>query len=169
MALVNTALRVLQFFWTLLIMALIGNIIATSFAGNPSLINYDMFVAVFSMLSLFYLIPASFRDSFVIHPVLMVALDVLNTIFFFCGAVAMAAELRVHSCGDPNYTLNNKITNGSFDRTKRCREAQASTAFLWFGFASFLVSAVLSALQGRSGGVNVRGVRRPGQPHMSQV
>jgi hypothetical protein len=82
-------------------MALVGNIIATAFTGNPSIINYDMFVAVFAMLSLFYLIPATLRDSFIIHPFIMIVLDVLNTLFFFCGAVATAAKLGVHSCGNP--------------------------------------------------------------------
>ena len=78
-------------------MALVGNIIAEAFAGNPSLINYDMFVAVFSMLSLFYLFAATWNESFSIHPILPVALDLLNTLFFFCAAVAMAAELGAHS------------------------------------------------------------------------
>ena len=82
-------------------MALVGNIIATSFAGNPSIINYDMFVSVFAMLTLFYLIPATFQESLMVHPIIMIVIDVLNTIFFFCGAVAMSADLRVHSCGNP--------------------------------------------------------------------
>ena len=81
-------------------MALVGNMIADAFAGNPSLVNYDMFVAVFGMLSLFYLIPASIKEEIRGHPIIMVAHDVLNTIFFFCAAVAMAAELKVHSCSN---------------------------------------------------------------------
>lgn len=81
-------------------MALVGSIIASAFAGNPSLINYDMFVAVFSMLSLIVLIAGAFNESFLGHPVVPVALDLLNTLFFFCAAVAMAAELGVHSCGN---------------------------------------------------------------------
>jgi len=116
---INLGMRVFQFICTLLIMSFVGkflsvsakcifrsltmvsgNIIATSFAGNPSLINYDMFVAVFGMLSLFYLIPATLKESFQGHPLLMVALDTLNSLFFFCGAIAMAAELHVHSCSN---------------------------------------------------------------------
>lgn len=81
-------------------MALVGNMIQTAFSGNSSLVNYDMFVAVFGMLSLFYLIPATLKEDFQFHPLLMVALDVLNALFFFCAAVAMAAELGVHSCGN---------------------------------------------------------------------
>ena len=100
LSIVNLAMRGLQFFWALLIMALVGNMIATSFAGNPSIVNYDMFVAVFSMLSLFYLIPATVKESFAIHPMIMIALDAINVLLYFCGAVAMAAYLHVHSCGN---------------------------------------------------------------------
>jgi hypothetical protein len=81
-------------------MSLIGNIIADAFSGNPSIINYDMFVAVFAMLSLFYLIAISFNEAFMGHGAIPLLLDVLNTIFFFCGAVATAAKLGVHSCGN---------------------------------------------------------------------
>lgn len=81
-------------------MALVGNMIASAFAGNPSLINYDMFVAVFGMLSLFYLIAIAFNDSFTGHSIVPVALDTLNVLFFFCAAVAMAAELGAHSCSN---------------------------------------------------------------------
>lgn len=89
----------LQFFFTLLIMALVGNMIASASSGNPSIINYDMFVAVFGMLSLIYLIAGTVNEGLSGHPLLMVGLDVLNCLFFFCGAVAMAADLGVHSCG----------------------------------------------------------------------
>jgi hypothetical protein len=65
------------------------------------------------------------------------------------------------------YTLTNHITNGSPNTAKRCREAQASTAFLWFGWAAFVASLIFSILGG-SGGVNLRGGIRRG-PAMSQV
>lgn len=79
-------------------MALVGNMIATSFAGNPSVINYDMFVSVFAMLSLFYLIAICFKEQFTIHKFVPATLDLLNVLFWFCAAVAMAAELGAHSC-----------------------------------------------------------------------
>lgn len=81
-------------------MALVGNMIADAIAGNPSIINYAIFVSVFSMLSLIYLIAVSFNDGFAGHPAIPLALDALNMLFFFCGAVAFAAELRVHSCSN---------------------------------------------------------------------
>lgn len=98
----------------------------------------------------------------------MIVVDVLNTLFWFCGAVAFAGELTAHSCSNQHFLDTNKVTNGTSpgNREKRCREGQASTAFLWFGFASFAVSSVMSGLQGKSSGMNMRGgaggVRRTG-------
>lgn len=89
-------------------MALVGNMIADAFGGNPSTVNYAIFTSAFSMLSLFYLIPASMSASWVIHPILMVVVDALNTIFFFCGGIAMAAQLHAHSCSNqvsPSHTM----------------------------------------------------------------
>ena len=80
-------------------MALIGNVIHDAKAGNPSIVNYVMFVAVFSMLTLFYLIAASINEGFAVNPIIPVAVDGINVLLFFCGAVALAAQLGVHSCG----------------------------------------------------------------------
>lgn len=97
--------------------------IATSRAGDPSIVNYTMFVAVFSMLSLFYLIPAAIKDGFGV-PVAMIALDVLNAIFYFCGAVALAAYLGVHSCS--NGVSLHQIRVG-LHRLTRLRTTRAAT------------------------------------------
>lgn len=80
-------------------MSLIGNMIATAIAGNHAVVNYTIFVAIFGMLSLFYLLPSAFLDRFDI-PIANIALDALNALFWFCAAVAMAAYLGVHSCGN---------------------------------------------------------------------
>ena len=79
-------------------MALVGNMIADAIGGNPSIVNYVMFVSVFGMLSLFYLIVGTINETFAISPFFMLAADALNTIFFFVGGVALAAYLKVHSC-----------------------------------------------------------------------
>jgi hypothetical protein len=69
-----------------------------------------------------------------------------------------------------DYLENNGIVNGSNNRSKRCREAQGTTAFAWFGFATYAVSAVFSAMSAKSSGVNLRGNGiRKGGPVMSQV
>ncbi|KAJ5108340.1 hypothetical protein N7456_005015 [Penicillium angulare] len=170
---VQMGLRVWEFVWTLLIMSLVGNMINEAFAGNPSSINYTMFLSAFSMLSLFYLIPASISDTWAFHPILVIIVDVLNNIFFFCAAIALAAKLESHSCGNSSYTLHNEITNGAHNRSKRCREAQAVTAFLWFGWAGYMASTVVSVFLSRASNVNLRGRsgsrRTAGRPSMAQV
>jgi len=167
-SLVNLIMRGLQFFWALLILALVGDMISDAKAGNPSIVNYAMFCAVFAMLTLFYLIPATFIDSLAIGGIVPLVLDALNTLFWFCGAVAFAAKLGVHSCSNKDYLKDNKITNGAKNMHQRCQESQASTAFLWFGFAAFAVSTVLSGLASRGGG-SVRPSRIGRGPAMSQV
>jgi hypothetical protein len=86
-------------------MALVGNMIASAFSGNPSIVNYDMFVAVFGMLSLLYLIPATLKEAFQFHPIIMIALDLLNTFFYLIGGIATAAYLGVHSCSNSVSTV----------------------------------------------------------------
>ena len=80
-------------------MALVGNMVAEAVGGNPSIVNYTMFVAVFGMLSLLYLIGATIVEA-LFWPVVVLALDALNTIFFLVGGIALAADLGVHSCGN---------------------------------------------------------------------
>lgn len=80
-------------------MALTGNMI-NQWSYGPAVINYALFVSVFGMLTLLYLLPASFMDKLAFHPAIPLALDVLNLIFWFCGAVALAAELHVQSCSN---------------------------------------------------------------------
>ncbi|KAH8796706.1 putative Non-classical export protein 2 [Hyaloscypha finlandica] len=159
-------LRASQFIWTLLITALIGNVIAEAFSGNPSSVNYAIFVAVFSWIVLLIGIVAAVMDS---ENIILIALDTLAVIFTFVAGVVLAAKLHVHSCGNSSYTTTNSLTNGSHDTSKRCRELQASTAFFWFLFASFVGSLVLGIM----GGGGTMSMRRPGigrkGPSMSQV
>ncbi|GIJ82976.1 hypothetical protein Asppvi_001493 [Aspergillus pseudoviridinutans] len=169
---IQIGLRVWEFVFSVLVMALIGNIIAMAFAGNPATINYSMFTATFSIVSLFYLVPASINMNWAIHPIIMITLDVLNNIFFLTAGIALAAKLECHSCSNDNYTLHNEITNGANNRQKRCREAQASVAFLWFAWAGYMASTIISIISARSATAGVRGRtgRAPrGRPSMAQV
>ncbi|KAJ6178631.1 hypothetical protein N7519_009092 [Penicillium mononematosum] len=169
---VQLGLRAWEFLWTLLVMALIGNMIAEAFSGNPATVNYSIYVSVFSMLTLFYLIPASYNIDWSGHPIIMIIIDALNCIFFFCAAIALAARLECHSCNNEEYLKSNEITNGAEDMTKRCREAQASVAFLWFAWAGYMASFIVSVFMWRSSAGPSRsrtGSRRGGRPNMTQV
>jgi hypothetical protein len=178
-----------QFLFSLIVMALIGNIIAQAFAGNPASVNYAMFTSAFSMASLFYLIPATWDDRFSGHPIIVIVLDALNAIFFLTSGIVLAARLEAHSCSNhvgfclspsncttlltmhQHYLAHNEVTNGSlYHREKRCREAQASTAFLWFAWAAYTASLLMSIVNARSS-TNLRPSTRPAvrRPGMSQV
>ena len=67
--------------------------------GNPSVVNYQIFVGAFSFLSLMYLFPSTCVER-LRHKTITLVLDGLNTLFFFAGGVALAARLGVHSCGN---------------------------------------------------------------------
>jgi hypothetical protein len=82
-----------------LVMVLVANMIQSTGSG-PAIVNFDLFVAVFAMLSLVYLIIATLNESFIFHPAIMLGLDLANTIWTFIGAVATAAILGNHSCGN---------------------------------------------------------------------
>lgn len=90
-------------------MALIGNMIAEAFAGNPATVNYSMYTAAFSMLTLFYLVPASFNLDWALHPIIMIVVDLLNAIFFFACAIALAARLECHSCSNEVSSFSRRI------------------------------------------------------------
>ena len=81
-------------------------------AGNPSIVNYVMFAAVFAALSLIYLIAATISNSFAINPLFMVIADALNVLFFLIGGIALAAKLRVHSCGNDVCSLGFRLVLG---------------------------------------------------------
>ncbi len=69
-------------------------------AGNHSSINFTMFVAVFSLLSLFYLIATTVRESLAKPAMLPSLLDLVNTLLFLIAAIVLSAKLGVHSCGN---------------------------------------------------------------------
>ncbi|EEH16983.2 hypothetical protein PABG_07070 [Paracoccidioides brasiliensis Pb03] len=168
---INIALRGVEWFFTIIIMALIGNMIADAFHGSAASVNYILFVSAFSMLTLFYLTAAAISESFMIHPLVVCFVDLLNDIFIFCGAVALSLKLRVRDCSNKAFTSTNSITRGAPDQEKRCREAQAATAFLWFLWAAFIASTVISGLGVRGTMAEMHGPRpgRRGHPSMAQV
>ncbi|KAI9768858.1 MAG: hypothetical protein M1840_004672 [Geoglossum simile] len=152
----QVALRCLQAFCTLLVLALVGNMVHEATHGNPSVVNYQIFVGAFSFLSLIFLLVSAKYEGLHDLKAVVVILDWLNTLFFFAGGVALAAKLGVHSCSNNAYLKVNHVTNGANNMTKRCHEAQAATAFLWFGFLAYLVSAVLSSIAAKRTSVNLR-------------
>ncbi|KAF1845430.1 uncharacterized protein K460DRAFT_366311 [Cucurbitaria berberidis CBS 394.84] len=163
----SMGLRGWQLLCAVIVTALMGNNIHRATNGTTSIVNYSFFVGLWWLVTLLYFLPTSFIEKFSI-PVVDIAMDSLSVLFGFCAAVAMPAYLGAHSCSNSAYTITNKVTNSSHNTEKNCRQAQATTVFLWFGWAAFVASLVFSFMSGRGSGANLRGMRRGG-PSMSQV
>lgn len=160
----RVGLRASQLLWTLLITALIGNVIALNDNGHMAAINFTMFVAVLSWLAVLYGLAASIINAIAI-PIAMLALDGIVTLFTFISAVVLSARLGVVNCANTSGRGGGWIAYGAADTEKRCREIQASTVFMWFLFISFVASFVLTFIDFRRGGGSVR----HGRPNMAQV
>jgi hypothetical protein len=171
---IKTLIRGFQLFCTLIVTALIGNVIASnvSAAGSATAaINFSMFVAVICWLAAIYGLVCTLTGvmSSVAKPIIILSLDGVATLFTFIDAVVLAAKLKAVNCADldPKNLGDDYIAFGSLDDTKRCREIQASTAFLWFLFATFIGSLFFSFgdFKGRGVGGSVHSSR----PSMAQV
>src|SRR5277367_618013 len=125
-------IRTVEIIFGIIVLAMAAALVANQpSGGSPSQINYSVFVGVFSLLSWFYTVGASsYSPEGLGSPIIVVILDSLNLLFYFCGGIAMAVAMRVHSCGNAAYVITNGITAGS---TQRCHEGQTLTAFLWCG------------------------------------
>lgn len=168
---INIALRGIALLWVFLITALIGNVIASNVNARGSAeaaVNFAMFVAALSWLAVLYGLIASFVTSLAI-PIVLLALDGLVVLFTFIAAIVLAAKLGAPNCGSINADDHSRswIAFGSPGHVeKRCREIQASTAFMWFLWATFSACLALSIKESRGG---LGGSIRSSRPAMSQV
>lgn len=156
MELIQIALRGLQLLWVIILTGLLGNIIAAHHGNafvSAAAVNFSMFVTVLAWLATLYGLAVAVAASLAI-PVLVMAADAVVVLFTFIDAIVLAALLKLPGCG--------RFSGGT---ETKCRELQASTAFMWFLFATFLGSLALAALAFRRGG---GGSVRSG-PTMKQV
>lgn len=154
MEIIQIAIRALQLLWVILLTALLGNVIATNNNGSfvsAAAVNFSMFVTVLAWIVTLYGLAVAFAESLAI-PIVVMATDAVVVLFTFIAAVVLAALLGVPNCGKE-------------DNEKKCRELQASTAFMWFLFFTFAASMALALMGYRRGGGSVRS----GGPHMAQV
>ncbi|KAH0563376.1 hypothetical protein GP486_002066 [Trichoglossum hirsutum] len=151
---ITLMLRGFQALMAVIIMALAGHMISTSgwnqlprHGGNAAEVNYAIFLSVFALLWMLVFVPVALSSGTDKELAIAVLVgDGLLALFYMCGGIALAAAMNIHSCENSLYTENNRITNSSPDTHWRCREAQATTAFVWFSFVSFGVTIVTSTL-----------------------
>lgn len=94
---ISLSLRALEFVFTVILLGLVGNLEAQG-GGNPASVHFSMFAAAWSAVFLLYLIPATWSESLVGHPIIPVVVDALNVVFTFCAAVTLAARTQGRSC-----------------------------------------------------------------------
>ncbi|CCX05401.1 membrane-associating domain-containing protein [Pyronema domesticum] len=136
--------RLLHLGFTTIALGLCGALLQQQYhGGTPTRLNYSIFALALSALSLFYLLPALFIER-IRNPIAVITLDVLNFIFLFCAGIAMAAQLGGKGCGDRNHWRNGILNGGGYNPEKRCKEANALTAFLWFAATTAAISGIVA-------------------------
>lgn len=98
----NNLLRLVQILWTLLITALIGNVIANDAGAASSAkaaVNFTLFVAVLSWIASLYGLVSNFVTAIAI-PVVLLGLDCVAVLFTFISGVVLAAKLKAVNCAN---------------------------------------------------------------------
>ncbi|KAM3081011.1 hypothetical protein ACMFMG_004971 [Clarireedia jacksonii] len=170
---VTLAVRGLQIIFAAVVLALSIILINDFGPGHSwSLIIYGAVCGGASLLIAVVGIAAWFIDA--IQGIIMLALDGIAAFFLLAGGIAYAATIKVGSCSDvagylqyhdnPFAPSKDKTYDGVTDvkkyakavlddATTRCRETQASTAFIWFLAACFVGTFAMTLL-GRKRGSN---------------
>lgn len=152
--LIKLILRGLELLWTLLLTAIIGNVIALNIdavGSATAAVNLSMFVAIISWIAVIYGLTAFFVSSLA-RPVAMIFCDGMVVLFGFIAAIVLAAKLRVINCSsiDPDKLPGDWIGWGSANDEKRCRELQAGTVFMWFLLICFSGNLFFNIKEARS-------------------
>lgn len=170
MGMVKMILRVAALLWSILLTAVLGNVIACNVKAASSAtvaINFAMFVVVLGWLASIIGI-LSFFTSALAQPVVQVPFDGLTALFSFIAAVMLAAKLQVVNCASINAKSmpGDWIAWGSDDDSKRCREIQAGTVFMWFLFICISGSTFFTVKDARR---EFHGSLPSSRPSMSQL
>ncbi|TGO11444.1 hypothetical protein BTUL_0109g00080 [Botrytis tulipae] len=164
---VTLALRVLQMLFAAVVLALSAILIKGYGPGHSwSLISYGSFCGGAAIIIAAIGVAACFVEA--LQGMIMLVLDGVASFFLLAGGIAYAATIKVGSCSDFDGYVN--LHNNPFgfslykyprgltiqkaidDATGRCRETQASTAFLWFAAACFVGTTALHFLSSKRGG-----------------
>ncbi|KAF7547115.1 hypothetical protein G7Z17_g7969 [Cylindrodendrum hubeiense] len=168
---IKMILRCVALLITVLLTAMIGNVIATNIDGYGSAtaaINFVMFVTVVSWITCIVGI-GSFFASILSNPMIQTPLDSAAVLFTFIAAIVVSAKLRMVDCGDivDKKMPHEWIAWGGPNDEGRCRELQASAVFSWFLLTCFSGSLFFTLKDAREhlGG----SFRAASRPSMSQL
>ncbi|APA07804.1 hypothetical protein SS1G_00603 [Sclerotinia sclerotiorum 1980 UF-70] len=127
-----------------------------------SLIIYGSFCGGAAIIIAAIGVVACFMEA--LQGTIMLILDGIASFILLTGGIAYAATIKVGNCDDfIGYVIHHNNPFSFTERrlsfrettdeaTSRCRETQASTAFLWFTAACFIGSIVIQFLGRKRGG-----------------
>jgi len=134
-------LRALQLFVSLVILGLSGYVAnwynIDTLQASPSQVNFLIFVPVFSIISIVYMEGAPKFFPRIVSPYVVMAVEVLNVLFYFAGAIALGVF------------LNSLL----FCRGTVCGAARADTGLSVVQWLMFTVTAVVNGLDAFKGGM----------------
>ncbi|KAJ4306111.1 hypothetical protein N0V88_000907 [Collariella sp. IMI 366227] len=164
---IQQILRAVQLLFIVILTGLIGNIIASNVAasgGAKAAIGFSMFVVVLSWLAALLGLATSFTERISLSVLMLLGADAVAALFTLIDGIVLAAKLRAVNCANTGGQPANWIAYGSANDTKKCREVQAGTVFMWFLFATFAAALTMAFIGFRRGGGSIRS-----GPTMSQV
>ncbi|KAH8655263.1 marvel domain-containing protein [Xylariales sp. PMI_506] len=109
-------------------------------SGSPPVVNFMIFNSVWSLLVLAYVGITPIYLTSIFHKLVALGLNIITTIFWFAGAIALAVAVGgPWNCGANTY----------------CGSAEAAVAFGFFLWVLFMIITVVDALEAlRSRGHN---------------
>ncbi|EJT79136.1 hypothetical protein GGTG_04225 [Gaeumannomyces tritici R3-111a-1] len=155
-------IRATQAVFSIIVMGLSGYVANwyhfSTLTESPSQVNFQVFSAVFSILSVAYLEGSQRFFPRAANPIAALAIEAINVIFFFSGFIALAVF------------INGLV----FCRGTVCGSARASTAFssfLWLLWSASLGLTAMAHLRNNGGGLSLGGFgrRSSGSGAMSQT
>ncbi|ODV58727.1 Fhn1p ASCRUDRAFT_82630 [Ascoidea rubescens DSM 1968] len=170
MGFLELGIRTWNTVWYIISLGLACSLIATQDSSHAR-VNICLWASLWGLLfSSVYGFLAEFMTSLA-WPVILLTFELLNAIFTFSAATALAVGIRTHSCSNQSYLNSNAICEGS---ESRCRKSQALVTFLYFCFFGSLGLLFFIARKFMSGGpfghkYNSNNAPKVGVPTMSQV
>ncbi|KAF4621514.1 hypothetical protein G7Y89_g14559 [Cudoniella acicularis] len=148
--------RIAQFFFSVVVIILSGYVArwydTDTLTASPSQVNFLIFVPLFSFVSIAYLEITPRLAPRASHPYAHLALEAMNTLFYFAGFIALAVFLG-------------KLL---FCRGSVCAAARVDAVFAAFNWLLWSGSSAIVALQIFKGGFkNIKNEKSTGP--MSQV
>jgi len=136
-------LRIAQLVFAVVVVGLSGYVAhwynTDTLTASPTQVNFLIFVPVFSFISVFYLEFVPRFTPKVSHPYAHFGVEVLNTLFYFAGFIALAVFIG-------------KLL---FCRGSVCAAARADAVFAAFSWMLWAASSVVVAMKILKGGFKV--------------